>query len=100
MSPHNHQIKTTLALTLALGAIAPAAASARFDLNPPVAPTTPSARPAVQVVRVSAPGGFEWGDAGIGAAGGFGLSMLAMGGGLVVAQRRGRRSSGSTAATS
>lgn len=100
MSPHNHPIKTTLALTLALGAIAPAAASARFDLNPPPAPTTPSSQPGVQVVRVSAPGGFDWGDASIGAAGGFGLSVLAIGGGLVIAQRRGRRPSGPSAATS
>jgi hypothetical protein len=37
MSPHthNHPIKTTLALTLALGAITPTAASARYELNPP-----------------------------------------------------------------
>ena len=100
MSPHNHPLKTMLALALALGAIAPTAASARFDLNPPPATTTTSSQPAVQVVRVPAPGGFDWGDAGIGAAGGVGLSMLAVGGGLVIAQRRGRRSSGPAAATS
>jgi hypothetical protein len=99
MSPHNHPIRTTLALTLALGAIAPTAASARFDLNPPPAKTTQSSQPAVQVVRVPAPGGFDWGDASIGAAGGFGLSMLAIGGGLVITQRRGRRPSGPAAAT-
>jgi hypothetical protein len=102
MSPHNHPSKTTLALTLtlALGAIAPAAAaSARFEPDPPAASTTPSPQPAVQIVRVAAPGGFDWGDAGIGAAGGFGLSMLAIGGGLVVTQRRGRRSSGPAPAT-
>jgi hypothetical protein len=52
------------------------------------------------VVRVAGPGGFDWGDASIRAASGFGLSMLAMGGGLVIAQRRERRSSGPTAATS
>jgi hypothetical protein len=92
MSTHNHPIKTTLALAMALGAVAPAAASARVDFNPGTAGATPSPAPAAQVVRVSAPGGFDWGDAGIGAAGGFGLSMLALGGGLgVVAQRRGRR---------
>ena len=100
MSPHNHRIKTVLALALALGAIAPTAASARLELNPPAATTTPSPQPAVQVVRVPAPGGFDWGDASIGAAGGFGLSMLAIGGGLVIAQRRGRHSSGPAAATS
>jgi hypothetical protein len=109
MSPHNHPLKTTLALTLALGAIAPAAASARVDLNSPPAGfainsppagATQSPQPAVQVVRVPAPGGFDWGDAGIGAAGGLGLSMLAVGGGLVIAQRRERRSSRPAAATS
>jgi hypothetical protein len=98
MSPHNHPIKTTLALTLALGAIAPTAASARYVQDPP-ATTTQSSQPAVQVVRVSAPGGFDWGDASIGAAGGFGLSMLAIGGGLVITQRRGRGPSGPAAAT-
>jgi hypothetical protein len=100
MSPNNYPIKTTLALALALGAVAPTAASARLELNPPAATTTPSPQPAVQVVRVAGPGGFDWGDASIGAASGFGLSMLAMGGGLVIAQRRERRSSGPTAATS
>jgi hypothetical protein len=100
MSPHNHPIKTTLALTLALGAITPAAASARYELNPPPAPASTSSQPAVQVVRVPAPGGFDWGDAGIGAAGGFGLSMLAIGGGLVIAKRRGHSSSDPAAATS
>jgi hypothetical protein len=84
--PKPHPIKTTLAL--ALGAIAPAAASARLDLNPPVATTTSSPQPAVQIVHVSAPGGFDWGDAGIGAAGALGLSTLAIGGGLVIAGKQ------------
>ena len=75
----NHRlINTTLGLALALGALVPAAASARTDLNPPPARTTPSPQPAVQIVRVSAPGGFDWGDAGIGAAGALGLSTLAI----------------------
>lgn len=44
------------------------------------------------IVRVSAPsGGFDWGDAGIGAAGGFALSMLGLGGALAVSQRRRER---------
>jgi hypothetical protein len=100
MRPHHHPIKATLALALALGAIVPPAASARVDHNPPPAKTPLSSQPAVQVVRVSAPGGFDWGDASIGAAGGFGLSVLAIGGGLVIAQRRGRRPSRPSAATS
>jgi len=45
-------------------------------------------RPAVQIVRVSAPGGFDWANAGIGAAGALGLSTLAIGGGLAITRRR------------
>jgi hypothetical protein len=86
----HHQIKTMLAMALAVGAIAPAAASARLDLNPPPARTTPTPRPTVQIVRASAPGGFDWGAAGIGAASALGLSMLAVGGGIVVTARRRR----------
>ena len=89
MGPNDHKIKTTLALALALGAIIPATASARLELNPPQSGTTPS-QPAVQIVRVPAPGGFDWGAAGIGAAGALGLSMVALGGGLVIAARRTR----------
>lgn len=51
-----------------------------------------SASPSPTIVRLSpASGGFDWGDAGLGAAGGFALSMLAVGGVLAVTQRRGRR---------
>ena len=88
--PNHPATVKPLALAMALCAIAPAAASARFDLNPP-ARTTSSPQPAVQVIRVSAPGGFDWGDAGIGAGVALGLSMLAIGGGLVIADRRGGR---------
>jgi hypothetical protein len=95
MRPNHGPITTALALALALGAIAPAAASARFDLNPPAASTTPSPQPAVQIVRVSAPSGFDWGDAGIGAAGALGLSTLAIGGGLVIAGKK-RRTPGTS----
>jgi hypothetical protein len=43
-------------------------------------------------VRVTAPsGGFDWRDAGIGAAGGFALSMIGIGGALVVSGRRTHR---------
>ncbi len=90
MSSHKHATKTALVVALALAAIAPAAASARLNLNPvgPSSPpanasakstegNAPSPRPTVQIVRVSAPGGFDWGDAGIGAAAALGLVMLA-----------------------
>ena len=44
------------------------------------------------VVRIQAPtSGFDWGDAGIGAAGGFALSMIGIGGALAVSQHRTRR---------
>jgi hypothetical protein len=62
---------------------------------------TPRAR--ATIVRVSSPHGFDWGDAGIGAAGGIGLSILVLAGPLTLSQRRGhreRRSSRSTALTS
>jgi hypothetical protein len=40
-------------------------------------------------VRVSTPsGGFDWGDAGIGAAGTLGIVILALAGALAVMQRR------------
>jgi hypothetical protein len=87
MTPHHPPLKTALGLALTLGAIAPAAANARFDLNRPTRPTSPPPQPAIQVVRLSAPSGFDWSSAGIGAAGGFGLSILALGGGLLIAER-------------
>jgi hypothetical protein len=86
MGASHHKLKPTLTLALALSAIAPAAASARQELNPP-ARTTPT-QPAVQIIRVSAPSGFDWSDATIGAAGALGLSTLAIGSGLLMAARR------------
>jgi|tagenome__1003787_1003787.scaffolds.fasta_scaffold20802644_2 hypothetical protein len=84
MTPSSRRAKATVAAALALCATAPAAASAK--LPPPDPP--PSNHPVV-VVQTSPRSGFDWGDAGIGAAGGVGLAMLAAGG-LVVVQRRGR----------
>ena len=58
----------------------------------PVAATAPT---------VKAPGGgFDWGDAGIGAAGGLALAMLGLAGALTLSQRRAWRSSRSAALTS
>jgi hypothetical protein len=84
-------MKTALALALTATAVTPAVASAKFDLNPPPAHAAP---PPVQVVHSSA-NGFDWGDAGIGAAGALGLSMLVVGGVVVVAGKR--RGPGTTA---
>jgi hypothetical protein len=53
------------------------------------------------VVRIQTPqGGFDWGDAGIGAAGGIALTMLGLGGALGVSQRRTRRTRHTAALTS
>jgi hypothetical protein len=52
---------------------------------------TTSTPPAI--VRVETPNsGFDWGDAGIGAAGGLAISLLAVGGTLAVSGHRTRRS--------
>ena len=43
-------------------------------------------------VRIQAPSsGFDWGDAGIGAAGGLALAMLGLGGAIVISHQRPRR---------
>jgi hypothetical protein len=50
------------------------------------------------VVRIQTPqSGFDWGDAGIGAAGGVALAMLGLGGVLVVSNHRPRRTRQTTA---
>lgn len=43
------------------------------------------------VVRIQTPQHFDWGDAGIGAAGGLVLAGLGVGGGLMISRRRPRR---------
>ena len=48
--------------------------------------------PQTPVVRITTPAsGFDWGDAGIGAAGGLALAILGVGGGLVISHQRPRR---------
>jgi hypothetical protein len=115
MTP-THRITTTAAaiLTLAAAAGTPTAAAGSSDASVatashqkpatvysrqdksliPVASWTSddgvSAAPAA--VRIETPpSGFDWGDAAVGAAGGFALSMIAVGGVLAVSQRRDRR---------
>jgi hypothetical protein len=62
--------------------------AAGFGVAPPVA-STDSAPQAV--VRVKTPqSGFDWGDAGIGAAGGIALAMFGVGGALVISRQRPR----------
>ena len=90
---HSQRIKTGLAVTLALGTIAAPAASAHgaqagWVVRPNPDRQYPDPGP-VTIVRVSDPnGGFEWGDAGIGAAGALGLVLAATGGTLLLARRR------------
>jgi hypothetical protein len=106
-----HRISTGLALMLALAVIAAPASARPFDLNAngsyvPATTTTNSgarsdvsstngydfARVPSSVVRiVSGDTGFDWGDAGIGAAGGLALAMVGLGGAVVVSQSRARR---------
>jgi hypothetical protein len=92
----NHHLKKATALALALGAIVPATATAK-PVGPD--PNGPSfAIPQSPVVRITTPArGFDWGDAGIGAAGGLALAMLGVGGGLVISHHRPRRTRDSTA---
>ena len=85
MPHHRRTFRTVTTAALALVAIAPAAASARFDNNPVYVPASQPA-PAVRVVQAN--GGFHWGDAGIGAAGGAGASILAVAAAIVSRRRR------------
>jgi hypothetical protein len=70
------------------------------DEQTPIAANThqrPIASTPAVIVRVSsAKSGFDWGDAGIGAAGALGLSLIGLAGGLAVSHRRARQT-GSTA---
>lgn len=86
----NEQVKKVGALALVIGAILPATAAAK-----PVGPDPSGATftiPQTPVVRITTPAsGFDWGDAGIGAAGGLAIAMLGFGGGLVISSHRPRR---------
>jgi hypothetical protein len=73
----------------ALSALSDEQLAAGFGVARPVADKASTSQ---AVVRVRAPGsGFDWGDAGIGAAGGIALAMLGVGGGLVISRWRPRR---------
>ena len=95
-----HRTATTALLVVSLAAAgAPAASGQPGDAHHPRAlysrqdkSLVPLNDPPRAVVRVEAPAsGFDWGDAGIGAAGGFALSMIGLGGALALSQRRTRR---------
>ena len=124
MEPIVRNRTTTAAIILSLAAAgAPAASAKPADFVPPSHQTPASvySRPDKSMIPISSPypsgsnptpatvpqavvrvqtpqGGFDWGDAGIGAAGGLALSLIALGGGLAASsQRRGRRTRHSTA---
>ena len=108
-----HRITTTAAVILSLAAAgaptaiarpvgadtataanqAPATVYSRPDkslipVTTPYRDSTSRPASAPQVVQVQTPqSGFDWGDAGIGAAGGVALAMLGLGGALVITHR-------------
>jgi hypothetical protein len=110
-----HRIATTVALTLSLAAAGAPIATARDSGSHP-ATTAHQSRAAVYsrqdkslipvgtsdntsvtgersapaaIVRIQTPqSGFDWGDAGIGAAGGVALALLGLGGAVAISQRR------------
>ena len=91
-----HTPTTAIATMLLSAAIAAPVATARPDIpykrSVPVPQATVS-EPAPVVVQTSAARGFDWGDAGIGAAGALGLGALAFGGvSLMSGARRQRQS--------
>ena len=88
--------KTRTAVTLAIAAgaaiAAPGAGARPADVGPPAAAaashaTVPAPHTATRIVEVR-PSGFDWGDAGLGAAGM--LSLLGVGAGALVVTRRSR----------
>jgi hypothetical protein len=103
-----HRITTSIALALALAGSAATASARQFNVTPsgtytPVnigSPASSAAHAQPTIVRVSSPSGFSWSDAGIGAAGGLGLSIAGIGGGLILSNRRTRRTHRSTAVAS
>ena len=83
------KVLTTAAV---ISALAPGAASARIPSEPASGVGGSQPQPTIEVVRMSNYSSFDWGDAGIGAAGGVGLFMLALGGSHALAgSRRSKR---------
>lgn len=120
MLPHHPRTTVRIvALALALSSAAAPASARVFNQNAqgslifpqqtasassaPIARPNPgqqtSPGPAPTIVRVTVPSGFDWGDAGIGAAGGFALSMLGLGAALAISQRHANHAHGATTAT-
>lgn len=105
-----HRITTAICVSLGFAISAspalawPSDLTANGSLVPAGSPsvTGPATVPATPptIVRVNASnGGFDWGDAGIGAGGGFALAMIGLGGALLASQRRERRTHGTIQTT-
>jgi hypothetical protein len=100
MTTHHRITAGIVTLGLAAAGAAPASAwESNINANgsqvpanePALSRATPPSSPPT-IVRVTARNtGFDWGDAGIGAAGGLALSMVGLGGALAMSQRRTRR---------
>ena len=78
--------RRALALACALLALTASTAAARPQRD--YTAYSAGATPAPTTVRIYVPSGFDWGDAGIGAAAGVGISLTALGGALAVSRRR------------
>jgi hypothetical protein len=94
MTAHTRHFRSALAITLAAGAVAPGTAGAKYPLPLPDPPSDYAySQPPVEVVHITAPSGFDWGDAAIGAAAGIGITVVAVGGGISRSRRGTRRES-------
>jgi hypothetical protein len=83
VNPYSHD-----AANPAVRAIAAHAARVAHELN---ARDGLTASPPPPIIKVSPANGFDWGDAGIGAAGGLALATLGVGAGLAISRDRPRR---------
>lgn len=107
----HHRITTAVIVSLGFAVSATPALAWQSDLTPngsEVPAGSPSvtsqagvpATPPTVVRVIASSGGFDWGDAGIGAAGGLAISLIGLGGALAVSERRGRRTQRAAAARS
>src|SRR5262245_40665057 len=96
MSNATRRVRRYLAVSAVVGAIAvPAASASPVDPARPgpaksVDQSAPTTRPIVVTAPVEASEGFDWGDAGIGAAGLVGLASIGVGAALALGFRSGR----------
>ena len=96
----NRQIKTAAATRPRASPRSRQTAASAQPIGPDTAPFSYS-QPSPDRRSHAPQSGFDWGDAGIGAAGGLAISMLGLGGALVItSQRRTRRPTRSASPTS